>query len=438
VKARLGLLALVTLVHLGLLWVYWHPQPKALLGDEARYRASAGEILAGHEPEPDLLWPPLYPRFLALALHHPGTSLRRVQLAQTLLLVLIAGLLWDVTRRLTGLARAAEAAAWLVLLYPPLVAFAHYLWPEILHLALFLAVLWIVVARRESLAWMPVAGLLLGLALLTKSLLGPFLPMLLWPVVASGPWARRIARLALVVAALAATVIPTMIANRPVAGGYVIADSSIFNVWVGLHDRSRKSLVDEVVADEYAAYSTSAATFAERNLILSTRIVALLRERGVLTTLRAQLGRQYFRLFDKDSYLTDQLPDGPMGRVGMGYHGTPPAVMLLVRGASYALYALVLVGAALGLVLCPPRGRAGLWIVLAFLAYNLGIFLVLHVKSRYEIQFLPFLFLYAGCAWEWLLDSSERAPQSLSPLGRLLALPLAALLLFLAFGADWL
>ena len=163
------LLAFVLLVHVGLLWIYWHPQPKSLLGDEARYRRWADDLVAGRVPEPDLLWPPLYPRFLALVLRSPDASILRVQVVQTALLVLVALLLLDLARRLTGRPAAAEAAAWLVLAYPPLVAFAHYLWPEVLHLALFLSALWILVARRESLRWMPLAGLLLTVSLLVLS-----------------------------------------------------------------------------------------------------------------------------------------------------------------------------------------------------------------------------------------------------------------------------
>ena len=426
-------MAFVLLVHLGLLWIYWRPEPKTLLGDEGMYRRWADDLSAGREPEPDLLWPPLYPRFLALVLGSPQASVLRVQIVQTALLVLVAFVLRDLTRRLTGRPLAADAAAWLVLAYPPLVAFAHYLWPEVLHLALFLSALWVLLARRESLAWMPVAGVLLGLALLTKSLLGPFLPALLLPIVTQGPWPRRLARVGLVLAALFATTAPTLLANRSLSGRFVVADSSLFNLWVGLNDRSRKSLVDEVVADEYTAFQKSASTFAERNQVLRARIAAFVHDRGVLPILKAQLGRQYFRLFDKDSYLTDQLPDGPMGRMGAGYRGASRAAIVTIRGLSYVVYALVLVGGALGLALCPPRGRLGLWIVLAFLAYNLGIFLLLHVKSRYQIQFLPFVFLYAGCAWDWMRNRDAAAP---SRFAWSLSLAGAALLLFLAFGAG--
>jgi 4-amino-4-deoxy-L-arabinose transferase-like glycosyltransferase len=429
--------AFALLVHLGLLWIYWSPQPKALLGDEIRYRAWADEILSGRDPEPDLLWPLLYPRFLALVLGSPEGSILRVQVVQTTLLLFVAFVLRDLVRRLTDRPLAADAAAWLVLAYPPLVAFAHYLWPEVLHLALFLAAFWILVARPTSLAWMPAAGVLLGFALLTKSLLGPFLPVLLWPILRDGSWPRRLARAALLFACLGATVLPTMASNRARTGRLVIADSSRFNLWVGLNDRSRKSLVDDRVGDEYATYRNSAATAAERDAILSARTAALLRERGILATLRGQLGKQYFRLFDKDSYLTDQLPDGPMGRTEAGYHGTPAGVVLLVRAVSYALYALVLIGFAFGLALCPRRGRPALWVVLGFLGYNLATFLLLHVKSRYQVQFLPFVFLYAGCAWD-RVRRPEQGDAAPSRLTWSLAMVGAVLLLFLAFGGAWL
>ena len=409
------------------------PAPRALWGDEIMYADLARRLAAREPAHIDFLWPPAYPRFLAGLMVLGGGSFLLARCVQVALLGLSALLLRDLSLRLVGSRLAADVAAALLVLDPQVAGFAHFLWPEVLHLFLFLAALWILVARADRPPWLALLGLVLGLALLTKSLLGPFLPLLLLPVVV-GAGLRGLARVALVAAAIAVTLTPTVIANAR-SGGPFIADSSRFNLWVGLNDRSRKDLVDEVVGREYQRYLRSGETFAERTDALEGKIRALVRERGVRRILRAQLARQYFRLLDKDSFLTDQLPDGAIGRQGYGYRDTPRPLAALVRGWSYVLYAVILAAAALGLAVDPPRGRSWRWALVGFLAYNLAAFLFLHVKSRYRLAFLPVLDMQAGAFAAWC--ARERAPfRSPSSAAWAASAAAAALALFLAFGGP--
>jgi hypothetical protein len=409
-------------------------RPRALWGDEIMYADLARRLAAGEDARIEPLWPPAYPRFLAGLLVLGGGSFLLARCVQLALLAASALLLRDLTARVTGSAAAGTVAAALLLLDPQVGAFAHFLWPEVPHLFLFLFAAWILVARGARPAWLAVAGLVLGLALLTKSLLGPFLPVLLLPLVLRAGL-RGARRAALVLLAAAATVAPTVIDNAR-RGAPLIADSSRFNLWVGLNDRSRKDMVDEVVGDEYQRYLKSGETAAARAQVLDARIRGLVRERGVSEILRAQLGRQYFRLLDKDSFLTDQLPGGAIARLGYGYRGAPPAAAALLRAWSYALFAAVLVGAALGFAAAPPRGP---WhrVLAAFLAYKAAVFLLLHVKSRYRVAFLPVLYLQAGAIAGWCLAGrASRASPSRAAWAA--AGAAAALALFLAFAGPFL
>lgn len=406
--------------------------PRALWGDEIMYADVARRLVAGEDARIESLWPPAYPRFLAALLALGGGSFLQARCLQVALLGASALLLRDLTQRITGSAAAGAVAAALLVLDPQVGAFAHFLWPEVPHLFLFLFAAWILVARGDRPAWLAVAGVVLGLALLTKSLLGPFLPVLLLPLLL-GAGLRGAGRVALVLFAAAVTAAPTVIGNAR-RGAPLIADSSRFNLWVGLNDRSRKDMVDEVVGDEYQRYLKSGDTAAARARVLDARIRGLVAERGFSALLRAQLGRQYFRLLDKDSFLTDQLPGGAIARLGYGYRGVPPAAASLLRGWSYALYAAVLVAAALGLAVAPPRAP---WhrVLVAFLAYNAAVFLLLHVKSRYRVAFLPVLYLQAGAFVGWCLAargsraSPSRAAWAVAGAG-------AALALFLAFAGP--
>jgi 4-amino-4-deoxy-L-arabinose transferase-like glycosyltransferase len=409
------------------------PAPRALWGDEIMYADLARRLAAREDVHIDFLWPPAYPRFLAGLLVLGGGSFVLARCVQVSLLVISALLLRDLGLRLTGSPLAADVAAALLVLDPQVAGFAHFLWPEVLHVFLFLSALWILMARSERPRWLALLGVVLGLALLTKSLLGPFLPVLLLPMIVDGRL-RGVARAALVAATVAVTVTPTVIANAR-RGGPPIADSARFNLWVGLNDRSRKDLVNEVVGREYQRYVRSGETFAERAGVLDGKIRELVRERGWAHVLGAQLARQYFRLLDKDSFVTDQLPAGAIARQDYGYRGTPPVLAALIRAWSYLLYAAVLVAAALGFAVDPPRARPWHRVLLAFLAYNLAAFLVLHVKSRYRLAFLPVLYLQAGAFAAWW--AAERAARpSPSPARWAASAAVAALALFLAFGGP--
>jgi len=412
------------------------------MGDELVYWPEAQRSAAGQEPEMySPFWPPLYLRFLAALIFVFGAELLVIEIVQTLMLFIVVLMIRDLTYAWTGSSVAAASAATMAAIYPPLAAFSHYLWPEILHLFLFLAALWILVRRAPSAVWLLAAGTLLGLAVETKTLLVPFLPILLLPVL-KGSVRQAAGRAALVSLGLGLVLVPSRLTNAsnpPIAGS-----AATFNVWVGLNDRSRHDNVDPIVKEEFDEYVESAATLADRNAILRQKIRDQIREEGVLGILRGQLSRQYFRLFDKDSFLTFQLRGKALHPAAAGYQDPPAALVGFLTGASFLLYASVLVGAVLGIVVCRPRARGWLWVALAFLAYNLALFLFLHVKSRYRIQFLPFLFVYFGCAIAWLAaklgwnarESEVWVKQDLSRAESVVTAAAAALLLFVAFGGP--
>jgi 4-amino-4-deoxy-L-arabinose transferase-like glycosyltransferase len=351
-----------------------------------------------------------------------GGSLVVVRLVQSLLLAGVAVLLADLTRRMTGSRAAAMAAAALTLGYPPLVAFAHYLWPEVLHLFLFVALLWLLMVRWAAFGWCAVAGVALGLALLSKSLLLPFVPVLL--IVAA--WGSRpgaaAGRVAVVVLCAFLVVAPTLAANDRRLGSPVLAGSALFNLWVGLSDVGRESFVRDVAWPEYKAWRASAPDFAGRQRVLRNNIVELLRQRSLGEVLADQLSRQYFRLFDVGCYLTDQLPGGPaheLSKVGYRDLGRGPGRAL--RGVTAATILVLFVMAPLGLVLGGCRRHRWLRVLLLFLAYNLLLFLWFHVKTRYRIQLLPVGVVGVGCLVAWVESGCRPRPSGWRVAAALLA-----------------
>jgi hypothetical protein len=431
-------------VHITLLALYHLPEAKAPLGDEQMYLQAAVAVAETGQSELGSLWPPAYAWFLAPLVALCGGALWAVQLAQTVLLILAALFLRRLVRTELDDDWAADLAGMLVIAYPPLVAFAHYLWPEALHLALMLgAVTWLLYGRG-SLITVAGGGLLLALALQAKVLLLPFLLPLAAGLWLRWPPRRRLLRLAVLFAAVGLGVLPTLKAQQRDFGRTMLANSGLFNVWVGLNDVSTSDFRNSVVVEEYPRYMQSARSSLRRDRILEAKIERLVRERGVWGTLSRQLRRQYFRLFDSDSFLTQQLVGGTVWERGDGYRSgaSPPA--RLVALLSKISWASVLLAAAWGIACFPYRSRPLGWWVLGFLVAQCGLFLLLHVKTRYRIQMLPGFFFFAAYGAARVRDAWRRSKDQ----GRLIWRPawadgtwrhgvglgLGGLLLYLAFG----
>jgi hypothetical protein len=277
----------------------------------------------------------------------------------------------------------------------------------------------------------PVAGgALLGLALLAKSLLGPFVPVLVAAAaLSSRERSHRLSRAGAAVAGVLLVVAPVVVRNGLRTGTYSIANSGPFNVWVGLNDPPGRRGYDSFVAPAMNEYLASSPVPAERNRVVREKIAAKVSREGLLPTLGAQLRKQYVRLLDKESYFTDQLAGGQSTRRA----GPPGRREAVLRLWGYGVYGLALALAGFGLVLVvgePARRTVRGWrLPVLFLAYNAALFLLLHVKTRYRIAFWPAVLFLAAVA----LDRAAR--REVPSVRRLLAGGMAAtLLLGLAFG----
>ncbi len=90
----------------------------------------------------------------------------------------------------------------------------------------------------------------------------------------------------------------------------MIADSSIYNLWVGLTDRWRVDYVEDMGGPTLAEFLASGTTPDERNAVYRRKVEDLVAERGIARVAADQLERQYFRLFSAKTPLVSQLP-GP-------------------------------------------------------------------------------------------------------------------------------
>jgi hypothetical protein len=443
----------------GLLWwLYWSPTAKTLFGDEVLYVARARGIAGlADMPPKEWLWPPLYHWFLGALFRVFGQNFVVVQIAQNLLLLLCAGFLRGLWLTLDSRRRAANLAAAVFLLNPSTLAFAWWMWPECLHLCLLLGALWLLVCVRSS-RWVQfTAGVAVGLAILSKSLLAPFWPFfaLLWwrrspPQAGTDArgrirtlieWMRgggrpAVLRSVFFLAGLGLVTAPMLYYGWRLTGTPMIADSSGFNLEGGLSDRWRSDYIDDAVAPLYGHYLSLPGTPQQRNAVMLQEAADLVRRQGLWDTLRHQMGQQYFRLFSAKTTLVTQLA-GPACAGRTGAYATPPGALTRgLEGDADAWHVLTLVAFAFGLAGWRRWREPLVWWLALFFAYQFALFLPLHVKARFLLPLMPFLCGFAASAVSALGGKSDAL--TFTPRRIALGAALAALLLFLAFGGPWL
>ena len=186
---------------------------------------------------PGAYQPPLYQTFMAAIMAVTNRSIFAVKLVQVLISTVTVGLVLWIGRAWFG-AQPGWYAAWICALYPNLIAFSHYLWSETVFIFLFMLAIGLLTVPRQ----LPgrrsffIAGLLFGLAALTRSITVFFLPVLLgWLLLAHWrEWRGCLRRAALAVAVMAVVIAPWTIRNYYVHDGFVLIETSgAFNIWRG-------------------------------------------------------------------------------------------------------------------------------------------------------------------------------------------------------------
>ena len=384
------------LLNVILFWIYSHPTLKPLVGDEFDYNRRAIALLGG-QPLPELfIWPPGQIWFVAAIYAVFGHHVLAVQLVQVGLLAGCAVMLVRLWQALDN-RRAALLAGALFLLNPSTLAYAHWLWPEVTYLACLFGALTLLLTftpRPRLRAFL--AGLLIGLALLFKSLIGGFWPFFLLLFLSRKDKRFAYAWLSAIAfcAGLLLAVAPSLWKGHVETGHALIADSSLYNLDVGLRDSSRSDYVDEAGLPALTAFIESAPTPQQRNAIYLDKVKAVVADRGYFNVLIEQIDSQYFRLFNAKTLLVSQLP-GPRCEGYLGAYGSNGVNTLLTWLAGFT-HSLTLVLCAFGLALW-RRWRHPLAAFCAlYLTYQLALFLGLHVMERYFFQMQPLLCGFAG------------------------------------------
>jgi hypothetical protein len=355
-----------------------------------------------------VFYPPLYHYFIAVGETAFG-SLAAVKWAQALLGALLVPAVGLVGGRAFG-PRAGLAAAAVTAFYPELVWFAVHFWSETVFLVLLWWALERLLAADEAAGWTPViaAGLLWGLAILTRETILYFTPLAaLWLGFRRGT-PGRLRAMAFLLAALC-VVAPWTWRNWAVYRGFIpVSTAGGLNLFQG-----NAPLTRQQVYDRYRAVPGRLEQYRYA------------RRMG----LQAILERQPAWLFEK---LRDELPlfweadslalvhikRGAYGGVATGWAVAAALAVLLP-------YLAVLALAVGGMAAFPLTRQRGL--LTLFLLYYVAIHVATHGFARYRLPAMPVLFVFAGAAWISLRDGSFPRLR-----GRRLALAAALSLVLLA------
>ena len=413
---RRGLLGL-TLAGLAarLLWTALEPATSPV-ADETMWLSWATESLpspaVGFSPLQlrFIFHPPLYLYFVGLPFAAFGTLLA-VQWLQCLAGALLAPALALVGRRLSG-ERAGLVVGGIAAFYPELVWFASHFWAE----TLFTVLLWWAIERlaasdeEASGGAAAAAGILFGLAVLTRETVLYFLPLAAVWLAWRRPGGLR--RAALLLAAAVLVVTPWTLRNWLVFDAFVpVSTAGALNLWQGNARAGRQEVYEEywAVRGRIAKYEYA-------------------RRKGI----EAVLERQPWWLFEK---LRDEMPEfwaahaQPIVHLERGAYGSVPRRLALAAIAVVLvpyLAALALFVAGLAFL---PRGRLTM-LLLGFLVYYVLLHVATHGYPRYRLPSLPVVFLFAAHGAVAL--ASRPRPASGRPGRRLAAVAAVVLALSLA------
>jgi 4-amino-4-deoxy-L-arabinose transferase-like glycosyltransferase len=379
----------------------------AVIVDEQHYTQLAGHLARGDgfvaaPGQPTSIRPPLYPAFIASVWWTTGTqSLQAVRIAQCLLSLVTAALVYALGRRLYSASVGAMAAA-AVWVYPSLIYLNVTILGETLFTLLLVAFVLATVALvdRPRLAVAVAAGALLGAAALTRSVVWP-LPVLLCPlllVALHGPLRRRAALSVLVLAGYAVVVGPWAVRNTRLQQVLTVVDTmGGMNLRMGNYEYTPEHRMWDAVSmkgEQNWAYALSVAPEARTGEDFTEGMKDKWAQRKALEYMLAHPGTTVRRSLIKFADFWGLERSFAAGVSGGLYH--PPIAWTIVLPITMIVgyVGVALLGAA-GMWLAAPAWRPHLFVLLP-MALITGIHSLVFGHERYHLPLVPFLALYAS------------------------------------------
>jgi 4-amino-4-deoxy-L-arabinose transferase-like glycosyltransferase len=376
----------------------------AKIVDEQQYSRIAQNLVAGHgfawaENEPTSIRPPLYPALLAAVWRVSPDNLQAVRVAQILLGLATAVLVFVLGSRVYGPTVGAWAAA-VCWLYPSYIFFNFLILTETLFtfllVAFVLAVVLLVQTPRPAFAI--ACGITLGLGALTRSILWP-LPLILCPLLAvliRAPLGRRLALPLLVLAGYAAVVAPWAVRNTRLQGVVTIVDTmGGMNLRMGNYEYTPDDRMWDAVAlnGEKSWVHGLSRDFAGQPVTEGQK--EKWAQRKALEYMRANPGITLRRALIKFADFWGLEREFAAG-VQNGFYAPPAWLQVFGSIAIVLAYVIVIAAGAAGIWLAAPEDWRMHVALLLPVAVIMGAHTIVFGHSRYHLPLMPIFAIYAA------------------------------------------
>ena len=353
--------------------------------------------------------PPLFPAFVAAIYSVCGIeNYQAIRLANVLLSLVTTVVVYLLARRMFC-GRVAFVAAALVTFYPSLVGAGNLVLTETLFTLLVCSFL---LASERYLAtssrWAIVAaGVLLGLAALTRSAVWLFPPVAAALILWTGPERMirgRLVSAALLCVAFALTLAPWTIRNTTLHKTFTTVDvMGGRNVMMGNYEHTPWDRPWAAIEIQGEKAWHQVLSRAHGGLAGKTQgQIDKLAMRQALEYIAAHPGQTLARSTAKLFHfwqLERELVAG--GKQGIwGTFSTP--LLLLMAAAIVGTYCLVMVSGLFGVWMMPPSNRAVHWLLVLLVLFVTALHSVAFGHSRYHLPLMPIVILYAAaCLVHW-------------------------------------
>jgi Tfp pilus assembly protein PilF/4-amino-4-deoxy-L-arabinose transferase-like glycosyltransferase len=366
----------------------------------------AGQIAAGEAPkmllEHDVPHPyyraPLYYYFLSIIYRMFGQSIHHAAIVQAVLGSLTCVLIGFIARRLTGMVGMAVGGL-LAALYWPFVVFDVELLTVVLEVFLVTATLWTLLhaGEKRSPFWFSVAGLLLGLAVVTRPTISfCWLAVAIWLIVMRRRmgWSAFTAAIGLLfmTVMMSVPILVVLVRNIVVSGDAVaIASSGGINFYIGNNERADGSTAAFPGAEpgwESAYRMSRAVAEHESGMSLSDSQVSRFWFQKGVDWIKNNPG-EWMRLCAIKFAVFWSPTETPNNKAIRYFAELAP-----VSNFFWVGFGVVFVGAVISLLYLKGSGSGWLLIILVVLLYMCGV-LWFFVNARFRLPAMPMLILLA-------------------------------------------
>ena len=410
---HLAVLLLILAVGAGLrlgLWTYFAGQTLHI-EDEQDYNQLACNLVQhgefAFEPGvPTSLRPPLYPVVVAGVYRLFGLeNYQTVRLVQAILSLVNVVLLY----RLGSAVLSRKAGLWLAGLYafyPSLLGYNNLLLTEVLFTFLLCAFCdgLIRALQHDSLPYLVLAAVLLGLAALTRSVVWLFPPVLAGFLLLAfrGSWRRRLLASATFVVVFAVVLAPWAYRNTRLQKTFIAIDvmggrnfmmgnyryTPLYRSWATIGLQGDKSWIHEVV-QTYPNEQPQPRTQGQIDKLAMRQAVKFIAANPGLT-----FQRDVVKFFDFWGLERELIAGGDGGYFGSLSGPVLVGLAVLLCGS----YVLALFAGLFGMVLAPPADRRVHLFLLLVVAFICALHTLAFGHSRYHLPLMPLVLVYTANA----------------------------------------